>query len=202
MTSKNKFLAQMERSAPTDWWALHMAAGQFCALQGTHVARTKTLVLKPIPPGFDDPQQARRDLIRHYRHQVRLHNQAQRVQLAAHAFALENKPADFGVDTVLTRVAEADKAGKMLRAFVQAGQLLVTAQQIGADQPQMADVLHRQVAGRLGEMRAKLFPPSGAPQRTIPFQAITVLSIVGEEAPGLSALHRRLIINTLLPSPM
>ena len=202
MTSYPQFLMKIAQQAPTDWWALHVAAGQFQAQQGTHVARTKTLVLKPIPRGFPDPIKARRDLVRHLRGQVRLHNQAERVQLGAHAFALEGKTADFTVEALPERMAEANKAGTMLRRFVQAGQLLVSAEQIGGDQPQLGDILHRQVAGRLSHMRTQLCPAQGAPQMTMPFRAITVLSIVGEEAPGLSALHRRLIINTLAPKPI
>lgn len=202
MAENDKLLTKLTQGMPTSWWTLHVAAGQFFARQGTHVARTKTLVLKPVPRGFPNPQQARRDLLRHLRAQVRLHNQAQRVQLGAHAFALENKSADFTPAALPARVVEADKAGMMLRRFVQAGQLLVSAQQFEADQPQLAAALRRQVAGRLGRLRGQLFAPAGQAQPTMPFQAITVLSIVGEEAPGLSAMHRRLIINTLLPKPV
>lgn len=202
MTEKNKLVRHINQAQPTGWWPLHVEAEQFFSRQGTQVARTKTLLLKPIPQGFTDQAQARRDLMRHYRAQVRLCNQAQRVHLGAHAFALENRSADFTSGALLTRVAEADKAGALLRRFVQAGQLLVSAQQVAADQPELTRTLNRQVAGRIKRIRTQLFPPRGAPPAlTQPFQAITILTIVGTEVPGLSALHRRLLINTLLPKP-
>ncbi len=203
MADGNKLVMTVMQEAPTGWWPLHVVAEQFFARQGTQVARTKSLVLKPIPKGFADQAQARRDLIRHYHAQVRLHNQAQHVHLGAHGFAMERKFADFATRSLPERVAEADKAGVMLRRFVQAGQLLVSAQQMEANQPELAKNLHRQVAGRIKRIRTQLFPPEGtAPTMTTPFQAITVLTIVGTEVPGLSALHRRLIINALLPKPL
>lgn len=190
----------LQKQRPDSWLQLAHLAGQL-AVQHSHRADDlKILTITPLPEKVTDKSAARRNLHAVLRGRIQARNQALHIYWGASAAGFEFPKADFSKSALPQRLSEAEATGKMLRFFVQAGQWLVTAQQLH-HVTCLAQEARNRAAVKLDAAHRHLFVHDPLRPRPLPLSPIAVLTLVGLEVPGINrpsqeriqlALHPRL----------
>lgn len=190
----------LQKQRPDGWLQLAHLAGQLAVQHGHRVDDLKILTITPLPEKVADKSGARRNLQAVLRGRIRARNEALHIYLGAGAAGFEYPKADFSKTALPQRLREAEATGKMLRYFVQAGQLLVVAQQL-QQVTCLAQEARNRAAVKLEAAHRHLFVHDPLRPRPLPLSPIAVLTLVGLEVPGINrpsqeriqlALHPRL----------